>query len=261
MEKETTKEGLVGFFDILGYQNLLERNEPEKIAEEVLPILTNIGEKIASEMKELLSNVIEKDLHKNYFHRIIENLHWLVFSDTVLLTLPIEEENHILVKYIWLIFILAVISIQGELFVAGLPPRGVIDYGKFFIKDTCFAGRPIVNAYKLCSQIELSACIFSEYAAEKIRKMEDWENFFDSFIVEYLIPTKKGEKHLLTVMAHTYDKDSPAIHNEVMRAFWKNSKDISLDARQKAQNTEQWLEFLEYRLKIEKNKDKPIADS
>jgi hypothetical protein len=32
--------GWVGFFDILGYANLLQRNEPETIAEEVVPLLT-----------------------------------------------------------------------------------------------------------------------------------------------------------------------------------------------------------------------------
>ncbi|MGP8048993.1 MAG: hypothetical protein ACLPYB_00145 [Desulfobaccales bacterium] len=55
---------------------------------------------------------------------------------------------------------------------------------------------------------------------------------------------KTCEKHLLTLMAHTYNIESPDIHAEVMRAFWRNAKDISISARQKAQNTEQWLEFL-----------------
>jgi hypothetical protein len=67
---------------------------------------------------------------------------------------------------------------------------------------------------------------------------------------------KSGEKHLLTLMAHTYNHKSPSpdIHGDVMRAFWKNAKDISIGARQKAHNTEQWLEFVEYRRKLVREK-------
>lgn len=78
--------------------------------------------------------------------------------------------------------------------------------------------------------------------------------------MEYLVPTKEEEKHLLTVIAHVYNQDSPAIHDEVMSAFWGNRKDIPLSARQKAQNTEQWLEFIEYLLKTKENKEKLKAD-
>lgn len=138
---------------------------------------------------------------------------------------------------------MAAIGVQVDLFRAGLLTRGAIEYGKFFIKDTCFAGRTIVTAYQLCSQIELAACVFSEVAAKEFRRME-WSNLAKLFVVEYLVPLKSGEKHLLTLMAHTYNLDSPDIHGEVMRAFLGNAKDISLIARQKAQNTKQWLEFL-----------------
>ncbi len=53
MQNESTKTGLIGFFDILCYQNLLERNEPETIAEEVLPILTNISGEITKGLIEI----------------------------------------------------------------------------------------------------------------------------------------------------------------------------------------------------------------
>jgi len=135
MEKETTKLGLVGFFDILGYQNLLERNEPEKIAKEVLPILTNIGDRVVNNLQDI-HNVITSDIRfkkKSSIAekqlKIIKTISWLVFSDTVLLTLPIEEKDHYWVNFSWMIFLVATIFIQRELFQAGLPSRGVIEYG------------------------------------------------------------------------------------------------------------------------------------
>ncbi len=268
MENEGTKIGLVGFFDILGYQNLLERNEPEEIAGNVLPILTKIDGTVIKnlhgiynslflEVKAMQSSSVKPDTlaavdkkHK----KIINAMRWLIFSDTVLLTLPIEDKDPIIVRTSWTMFILATVILQIKLFDAGLPTRGAIEYGKFFVKDMCFAGRTIVTAYQLCSQIELAACVFSEVAANEFIRL-DMSNDLDSFVVEYLIPMKSGEKHLLTVMAHTYDIDSPDIHGEVMRAFWGNRKDISLSARQKAQNTEQWLDFIEYRRKMKEKQE------
>lgn len=256
MKNESTKTGLIGFFDILGYQNLLERNEPEKIAEDVLPILTDVGETVTKQLKELQKGALSAVIAKHY-EKIIQKMRWLVFSDTVLLTMSIEEMDPNVVHLSWMMFLLAVIGLQTNLFRAGLPTRGAIEHGKFFIKDTCFAGRTIVTAYQLCSQIELAACVFSEVAAKEFRRVESSDPFnklYGTFVVEYLVPMKSGEKHLLTVMAHTYNLDSPDIHGEVMRAFWGNTKDISHSARQKAQNTEQWLEFLAYLRKKEGKK-------
>jgi hypothetical protein len=258
MSNKGTKTGLIGFFDILGYQNLLERNEPETIAKEVMPILTSIGERIPKALKDIDRNLaieLEKGVESEKLRKhekIIEAIGWLVFSDTVLLTLAINEVDPDMVYGYWMTFLLAAIVLQDELFKAGLPTRGAIEYGKFFVKDTCFAGRTIVNAYQLCNQIELAACVLSETAANEFRRVErivDTGALYGTFIIEYLIPMKSGEKHLLTVMAHTYNIKAPDIHNEVMRAFWGNKKDISITARKKAENTEQWLEFLEHQQK------------
>lgn len=248
MKSEGTQTGLIGFFDILGYQNLLERNEPEKIAEDVLPILTNIGKTVTEDLLGIQKKHLTAAQSKP-FKKIIETMRWIVFSDTVLLTLPIDETNPRIANLSWGMFIIAVIQLQSGLFSAGLPVRGAIEYGKFFVKDTCFAGRTIVSAYQLCSQIELSACVFSEGAAIEFCRLRSYDSLYGTYVVEYLVPMKSGERHLLTVMAHIYDHNSPNIHAEVMSAFWGNKKDISISARQKAHNTEQWLEFLQYREK------------
>jgi len=269
MESEGTKTGLVAFFDILGYQNLLERNEPEKIAEEVLPILTNIGDRVKQDLdlchKSAILDIKEKNKKSEYndivqaledrHKMIIERMRWLIFSDTVLLALPIEEGDQDIVNMSWFIFIMASSALQANLFRAGLPVRGAIDFGKFFIKDTCFAGRTIVNTYQLCSQLEIAACVFSENATIEFRRLELFDYWMDNIVSEYLIPMKSGERHLLTVRVYLFDNDSPDIHGEVMRAFWGNRKDISISARQKAKNTEQWLEYIEYRQKIKKEKE------
>lgn len=59
---------------------------------------------------------------------------------------------------------------------------------------------------------------------------------------------KDCEQHAMTVKAPILDKQQlTEIHTTVMHSFWGNKKDIPLSARQKAINTEQWLEFLSHR--------------
>lgn len=253
MNNEKTRTGLIGFFDILGYQNLLERNEPETVAKDVLPILTSIGEKVAKVLKEMPNVATAPTPAAIKKHEeLIRTMSWLVFSDTVLLTLPIDEVDPVAVRHSWMTFLVAVVVLQGELFGAGLPTRGAIEYGKFFVKDTCFAGRTIVTAYQLCHQIQIAACVFSEGAANEFRRMEENAkdtSLYGTFVIEYLVPTKNGEKRLLAVMAYTDNFNLPDIHHAVMHAFWGNKKDISLSARQKAENTEQRLEFIHHQSK------------
>ncbi len=254
---ENTKIGLIGFFDILGYQNLLERNEPEIIAEEVLLILIDMKEKIQLSVMENLINSLDsenRDMARKDRNNIITaisnnilSMDWLVFSDTILLTLPIDQTSvHEQRLLPWMIFFAASKLVQKELFDAGLPARGAIDYGKYFIKESCFAGRTIVNAHKLCSQIELSACVLSKVAADELASIDKMvgQKTFDNDLIEYLVPMKDCEQHLLVLrVLPTIIKESN-VHMSVLRAFWGNRKDIPQTARPKAINTEQWLEFL-----------------
>lgn len=249
---ESVQTGLVGFFDILGYQNLLERNEPEKIAQDVLPILTNIG---SETVKSLKKRFTERGIESDLLDEAVREMNWLVFSDTVLLTLPVSQTDPVVADLFWLTFLMAVVGLQQKLFDLGLPTRGAIEYGKFFVKATSFAGRTIVSAYQLCCQIELAACVLSEAATKEFHRVQQHisqrtnDTLLNTVVVEYLVPMKDHERHMLVVMAQTYNIHAPDIHRDVMQAFWGNGKDISLSARLKAQNTEQWLEFLEHRLK------------
>lgn len=249
-----TKTGLVGFFDILGYQNLLEQNEPEVIAEEVLPILTGLKSATKTAIFDSMSKSLMRG-KRNTIEPIVESMEWLVFSDTILLTLSFDENDVSLNDDYWFVFLLASIQIQTQLFNAGLPARGAIDYGKFFVQEGCFAGRCIVNAYKLSSTIEMAACVLSDEAVTTFESIKNVENkgirlrtrprMFQMLVIPYLVPTKQGEVRMHTVKACL--ASNPDIHGKVMRAFWGNTKDIAQSVRPKIANTEQWLEFLDFK--------------
>lgn len=247
---ESIREGLVGFFDILGYQNLLERNEPELIVEKVLPILTGIRDNCNEEIYTYLP--LEKyPKQKAKITPIIAAMEWLVFSDTILLSLPFDcnKGDSSLHYHYWLTFLSAARILQKRLFEAGLPVRGAIDYGKFLIKDSLFAGRCIIKAYQLSNKIEMAACVLSEDAVSNFQlnpAKKNRESVAKAFLVEYLVPTKDGDTRMYVVIARPASATKHSeIHEAVMHAFWGHGKDIPQSVRPKVDNTKQWLEYLE----------------
>jgi hypothetical protein len=243
------QSGLVGFFDILGYENLLSKNEPEDIAEKIFPVLMEKGEKVLSEIKSIFAANLPE--YEKAVDSIINSIKWLAFSDTILLTLEFEKnrgDNFILLS--WMSFFLSCIELQCTFFRIGLPLRGAIDYGKYVVKENFFAGKPIVNCYRSCNKLELAACVLCEEATKQIDLFDESKSLnFDfsvknNFITEYLVQLKSEEKRMFLLCARTYDQHGPELRSQVLRSFSKNNKDIPYSAQQKVLNTEQWLHFL-----------------
>lgn len=74
---------------------------------------------------------------------------------------------------------------------------------------------------------------------------------FSGFAIEYLIPTKDREEKLFTLGANPCDQNKD-IREQVLSSFWKHNKDIPLSVKSKVDNTVQWLTYL--RMKENKNK-------
>lgn len=239
-----TQVGLVGYFDILGYQNLLEKNEPEDIAKSVLSLFTKIDTKVIKDLALRFSGALSELKTEEIEQALKESMKWLIFSDTVLLTMPVED----LCSESWLIFLSACLQLKKKMFQAGLPLRGVITYGKFYIEDTCFAGKTIVEAYQLCNKLDIAACVFTKNAQElvdRIDKDNSKYKLFNNFIYRYLIPTKDGDEYYYTLAAQTYDINHDRnIREQVLSSFWAHNKDIPISTQKLVSNTEQWLCFL-----------------
>jgi hypothetical protein len=241
--------GIIGFFDILGYQSLLGKNEPEDVAQKILPILTGLNIGTTDVMIEFIKSSGKNNEVVNLSMQMVRSIQWLVFSDTILIALPVANNSaHALVS--WMTFLPACIYIQNRMFLAGLPLRGVINYGKFFIKDNFFAGKCIIESYKLCQKLELSACVLTERASNEVDKssliMKHFkQNFRNVFFYNYQIPIKHGTIQLDTLTAHTWTANPPKdFHSMVMDSFGNHNKDIPQAANIKITNTEQWLSFL-----------------
>jgi len=246
---EGPKEGIVGFFDILGYQSFLQNNSPEYAAKEVFSTLTHLDK----EIPQRLLDIGQKDLP-------LSPMEWLIFSDTILLTSPLKGDEEDML-HTWMDFIMASLVLNSRMFTFGLPLRGAITIGKYFVQGGCFAGKPIIEAYKLTQEIDLAACIISERASHYLSSLLSKQNpeespelfiFFRPAFIKYPVPKKNGRSEDLNALNFAYSSDfgfrkNPDLHQVVLDCFWKHNKDISPGAETKIQNTERFFRYMKFR--------------
>lgn len=248
--KIPTSQGIVGFFDILGYQSFLDNNDPAVATNMVLTTFRSVGDRV---QEYLVSEIPALESYRP----IIESVKWLIFSDTVLITSsPLSGENVEDETRRWLYFILCCCVLQRDLFEFGLPLRGVIAVGDFQVHDTCFAGRPIVDCYRNAKQIELAATVFTKDAAIALDDLQQrlgkdhFGKHINELTMEYLVPLKKGaELRMVALNLFGYGspggkKPSADITQMVVESFSAHRKDISSEAIIKMRNTELFIRHL-----------------
>lgn len=155
---------IVGFFDILGYTSFLENSETEIIARSVLKIINSIPKVVKDEASLIFPDILNK----------YQEINFLVFSDSILMTLELESPSITIGNYNkWSRFIICAVFLYRMLLTSGLPVRGAISHGDIVIDKNCFAGEPIVNAYKLSTNLNLSATVVADESGEFAKKLDD----------------------------------------------------------------------------------------
>ena len=245
MEAVKTQNGLIGFFDILGYKSFLENNDVDIAVIEVLNTINNIGRIVRS---KIIRSFKEPD---DRGREILARIQWRVFSDTILMAMEWDEPN----LYEWVVFSVAAIQLCREMFDFGLPLRGAIRSGRYLISEYCFAGRVIVDAYRAEKNINLAGCSLDEKLVGIIKNTEAKAglNFSGIIAVPYMTPLKVGEYEKMSLLNYLMlDERSPKpnaveIPQLVLNSFWAHHKDITADVETKARNTESFLRFLVHR--------------
>lgn len=236
----TAQSGIVALFDILGYQQFLAANPPQMAAERVLSFLSALPDTCAASLKELLGKGDPRIVKELESHSI----KWLVFSDTILLTCPLEGDQETLGKR-WLTFLGHCGMLSRQMFEYGLPIRGAVAVGTFFIQGLCFAGIPIVEAYNLLTQLDIAACVMTESArTEIIRDLEGRLTRPIALAYDYLIPLKNSSEKIMFVippLAPSIFNNAEDIRQYVNDAFRGHGKDLPREAYQKMVNTEMFL--------------------
>ncbi len=140
--------------------------------------------------------------------------------------------------------------------------RGAIIEGDFLVRQHCFAGQAIIDAYKLCGSLDFSGIVFHPKMNERLQKIyEGWP--IDLFFVNYLSPMNNSSEAKLF---HINWPDSMSkeellslrrdVESFVFRSFWSHNKDISSSASLKAENTIKLIRRFSIRLEEIQNKFK-----
>jgi hypothetical protein len=240
-------KGLIAFLDILGYQSFLENNSATESALKVLEMVTTLPKDTHTQVaQEWSANKLDKS--------ITDSLQHVIFSDTIVLLIPFEKDEKKAVQAVTYMVTLAGV-LAAKMFDAGLPIRGAIHQGEFIVKDSCFAGTGIVEAYRLCSRLDFSGLVLGEEIMARFAENQTSKQpflskpLYDRLFVPILSPLKsskngESEERRLTHMNWlTFTGGALREHLEsdliqcVMTRFWAHGKDCPAAVDGKIRNT------------------------
>ena len=236
------QKGIVGIFDILGYENFLENNA---VGEALGIVLDKFHE-----MPQSARSSVEKLGKEFRWNDILDNTKSIVMSDTIFMSSAYGSPPEGRRWQIWLVFLLQAAALQRKMFEFGLPIRGAISFGDYILKDSSFAGRPIIDAYRMGSQIEAAAIALTDEAAKEMESATADEGIPACFpVVEYLVPLKGCSPRRLHTLNFMLVGGTQSLKGDarqlVCECFWKHRKDIPPGAYDKLANTEMLLRFLQ----------------
>ena len=264
--------GFVGFFDILGYTQIMLNNNIHKTAQFVSDTLMNIPQDMIDSLRSSYLLVQPQDgqttpSETDSLSHILDKVSWIIFSDSILISLPFDPalpERDLVQNY--LAFSIVCASLMNRCFSAGFPLRGAISVGEFFIEDRCFAGKPIINAFYAMQQLEFAGCVLDEAANNLI---SDWRTHLvktgervmldklDQTTIIYLTPLKENsdERHRTI---NWVEPETPGIspisgdiRDATTRAFLMHNKIAVPSVQGKINNTEMFIRHVLTNLKRE----------
>ena len=232
-------KGLITFIDILGYQSFLENNSATDSALRVLKLVTDLPKSVDAKNQKMWREFWEKNNKPEFTGFSVEHL---IFSDTIVLLYKYPSDDFVLDIQTFAYFTVQSMELMAELFVNGLPSRGVIHQGEFIIEGTCFAGKGIVEAYKTCSKLDFSGIVLTDKLDEWLVGQGELRKHF--VFADYLAPFKDG-KESRAICLNWYSRLSKELRTKcdsdviqfVSESFWAHGKDLPINTDSKIRNT------------------------
>ena len=252
--------GFFGLFDILGYRSLIENNSLEELIKIHNSVVSGIDEAAVT------INHTDEDQWLSF-----DTVGSFMFSDTIVLFQEYSTTNLPGGS-----FILKAALLMRLAFEKGIPLRGAISYGEYYIDENCYLGKPIVEAYETEKIQEWAGAVLCnsaerEYALDMDRRSNAkainfhgielnpavmMSPFMENLIVQYDVPTKNGISSKQALCWDDYvpvfcNVDLPLLEphifeNRVHESFSKHNKEINDDSvKRKMENTVDFLRFLE----------------
>ena len=247
MTQSRTETGLIAFFDVLGYRSLLLNNDVHQCASIIQEILLGVPDQVrkktegrAQQFSLDWSNEMRKSLRNP-----------IIFSDSIVWACAIKPGLQGGIEIQWLYFLLICCFFQRNMFDHGMPVRGAISFGEYFIVENCFAGRPIVEAHDLCEKLDLVSCAITP-EADMVRPKGPVGGIdaFGGTLVDYPTPVKcKDKPQTLTLLNWAFTGGTfleplgSDIRSRIVEACTKHNKPIQGSVDAKINNTEAFLHY------------------
>ena len=208
---QTVESGLVAFFDILGFKQMLSANA----AKESLKIVNTC----------MLNGLAQTEK----MHPAQIGIKTFVISDSILIVLPSLTDIGVFLfaNFCNLFFF--------GLLIDGLPARGAIAAGKFFIQlkqnQIIFVGQPIIDAHELANSLEIAACALTPSSESKVL-----QHLTPGTFKIHDTPIKTGSKQL-----YLLKYGAELSHEQIVRCFEKHKKHLDPNSLIKCNNTIEYL--------------------
>jgi hypothetical protein len=243
MEKSASK-GIICFFDILGYQNIINNNSIYECAKIIKNVLVGMPKTVKEDVFKYISNN-ENVMTKTFETIIKNNLNIIMVSDSMILLFDIDETINF--DYIIIIALAYITRLFSKSFELGFPMRGCIDVGQFYYYENVFAGDSIVRTYNECNKLDFSGVVITDKMQECIERVNrNFKKILDERVLKYLSPLKNGIEEYKFILKWFNNDDYTKnydVRQYVFNSFQKYNKDISISALRKLNNTENTLRF------------------
>lgn len=242
MDDVQVHTGIVGFFDILGYQSVLENNSARYVAATVFRTILKMKMESEVEVKRLFRSLGSSDLRVDWRGEL-QKINWLELSDTIVMLLPYRNDpgrKEDLRTLHWALFLVSSIVLYRTMFEHGLPLRGAIAFGEFAVAGRCFAGKPIVEAYKVGHDLNLSAIVLTIGAQTEAQKIPNVKRLLEVTTFDFLVPRKILQPNKIMTLYPTFSQNpyQGDIRQLIVDSFSKHGKDIGPDVVPKVENTD-----------------------
>jgi hypothetical protein len=245
--EQNIHNGLVAIFDILGYQKILNNNDLRTSAG-IIETLLEHGTGLAKSLPKEMPNI------KIPF----EKIHTRILSDTIILTMPLSEQEYNNWE-LWHSFLTYCSIVVRFMFGQGLPIRGAISGGLYYLNKDCFAGKPFVDAYQTGKTQNWSGCVISNNLLKKCEQIiAQKKDSFKNLIFKYPV-VQKGEKseiYLAVNWVNLFTKPFLQLNRDVRgdlaKIFSSFKKNVDPKTLSKIHNTEMFMEYVNANLKVSK---------